>query len=395
MKPKRYKPEFALQAWAEDRARAFVFPDLDTIAPAGIPGGGGGAPTIVVAAADASDLSKSKADLVCTGTADHVIIQQAIDALPPAGVSPAFGGGRVLLTEGVYNVEPNQMDMSDRRATLQGMGASTRIRTTTASGVVLGVGDFSVIRDVYFQGSSTEAAIGGTQFDIGIGTGGNGVLVDHCLFNGFDADMYLSGNQWIIRGCRLDGGDPIFVTAGGQSFQSIMVIGNVEVSDILIAGGDYWVVDDNVLLGGISCDAATQPLITNNSIQASSPAPGAQAMIEISNTDGAVVADNTIDANGWGGVFLDTSDDGIVDGNRITGPDTGIEVNGDGNLVHGNTINPGGADVGINVTGGNDNAVYANYLGDSSAYGTADSVDSGTNTQTTPAAGAIGGQFAF
>jgi hypothetical protein len=44
---------------------------------------------------------------------------------------------------------------------------------------------------------------------------------------------------------------------------------------------------------------------------------------------------------------------------------------------------------------GNNNAVYANYLGDSSLYTTADSIDSGTATQTTPAAGAIGGQFAF
>ena len=44
---------------------------------------------------------------------------------------------------------------------------------------------------------------------------------------------------------------------------------------------------------------------------------------------------------------------------------------------------------------GSNNAVYANYLGDSSDYGTADSIDSGTATQTTPAAGAIGGQFAY
>ena len=51
--------------------------------------------TLTVAANDAGDASKGRADYVCDGTADDVEIQAAIDALPS-------GGGRVVLSEGTY-----------------------------------------------------------------------------------------------------------------------------------------------------------------------------------------------------------------------------------------------------------------------------------------------------
>jgi hypothetical protein len=76
----------------------------------------------------------------------------------------------------------------------------------------------------------------------------------------------------------------------------------------------------------------------------------------------------------------------------------GIITSADIGLILGNHIIPGASTstrYGINIAAGSNNAVYANMLGDSSVYGTADSVDSGTSTQTSPAAGAIGGQFAF
>jgi len=53
--------------------------------------------TFVIAASDASAQSKAQADYVCDGTADQVQIQAAIDALPA-------NGGKVVLSEGIYNI---------------------------------------------------------------------------------------------------------------------------------------------------------------------------------------------------------------------------------------------------------------------------------------------------
>jgi len=56
-----------------------------------------GQPTLVVAASDASDASKGRADYVCDGVNDEVQINAAINALPA-------DGGRVFLTEGDFNL---------------------------------------------------------------------------------------------------------------------------------------------------------------------------------------------------------------------------------------------------------------------------------------------------
>jgi hypothetical protein len=96
MKPKRYKPEFAVQAWVEAESRRFRFPDLDTLPVAGVSGGAGGAPTVGVAAVDASTFSTEKAEYHCTGTNDEVIIMEAMGDLYVAG------GGRLWLSEGTF-----------------------------------------------------------------------------------------------------------------------------------------------------------------------------------------------------------------------------------------------------------------------------------------------------
>ena len=57
----------------------------------------GGSPALVVAANDASDSSKGRADYVCDGTADNVEIASALAALPDAG-------GTVTLSEGAFNL---------------------------------------------------------------------------------------------------------------------------------------------------------------------------------------------------------------------------------------------------------------------------------------------------
>lgn len=77
--------------------------------------------TLVVAASDASAKSKAGADTVCTGTADDVDIQAAIDAIY------AVKGGVVQLSEGAFN--SGNINVSPT-VTLRGMGYATQINMT-------------------------------------------------------------------------------------------------------------------------------------------------------------------------------------------------------------------------------------------------------------------------
>ncbi|MBU1067881.1 right-handed parallel beta-helix repeat-containing protein [Patescibacteria group bacterium] len=81
--------------------------------------------TLVVAASDASDLSKAQADYICDGAADDVEIQAAIDALPA-------GGGLIHLSEGNYLLSATIT--LDDYVILEGSGWNTIIKAKNAFG---------------------------------------------------------------------------------------------------------------------------------------------------------------------------------------------------------------------------------------------------------------------
>ncbi len=91
--------------------------------------------TKVVAAADSLDTDPTHYDYLCTGTADQVTIQQAID------VVFAAGGGSVELMEGVYNLNSNGLHQSPAirlhsNVWLRGQGSATILRQVTGTGSV-------------------------------------------------------------------------------------------------------------------------------------------------------------------------------------------------------------------------------------------------------------------
>lgn len=175
--------------------------------------------------------------------------------------------------------------------------------------------------------------------------------------------------------------------------QRVSITGNVfrdysgEVQSCIHSEADYTTIVGNLIetdgssddMGAITIDGVTSFLIGDNLIVT----PDGHG-IEITGSEGGVVKGNQIEEPGAGG---GNTFDGII----ITG---GSEV-----LVVANQIRPRldalTTRYGINIVSGSNHAVYANFLGDSSEYGTADSADGGTATQTAPAGGAIGGQFAF
>lgn len=105
--------------------------------------------TVDVCADDARN--SSRCDYVADGIADHVEIQSAIDSLPPAG-------GKVVLTEGTFNVASTVNLRSDM--TLQGMGIdATVIRLANLSNVDVIAGttkDHITLKDFFIDGNRSN-----------------------------------------------------------------------------------------------------------------------------------------------------------------------------------------------------------------------------------------------
>ena len=176
--------------------------------PFSLGGGGGGAPTIVLAASDATDLSKSKADFQCTGTNDHDTIQAAIDLL-----DDATSLGRIFFTEGVYDVDFFTLK---RGITLDGARAKL-IKSAGTSGAMIrtdgtnfGISLVGLFLDGANIASCTGLASGAANWtritrcvfsdwrDFGIdhddsGTGGNPLLVMGSSFSNIGASKGTAG----------------------------------------------------------------------------------------------------------------------------------------------------------------------------------------------------------
>jgi parallel beta-helix repeat protein len=555
MKPRRPKTAYAMQTMVEDLATRFVYPDLDTRPGPPFISGGGGAPTVVVAAVDATDFSKSKADYVCTGINDDQTIQAAITAIPE--------GGRVLLTEGTFTCRYGQIIISVEAIHIQGMGMATVMDFTSGTGVGIDLdAEGCVVSDLWILGNFLPAAgidmarpncsvrnvrvsnIGDAPNNgaIAITFTGDKPKIVNCFLDDNDSpgvwvaagvdDAIIEGNHFFTNGeaieCLADDavivgntihaeigialsgsdgtrivGNTIFAGAAGVSVtasQEVTISGNWMTADACVTGsapninvignvfssqgwgidstGFDWSITDNLFIatdgmrfgtgaertliadnridtggqilftaavegckvsgnhigdpsaltidGAIVFDGgATDCQITDNQIWHSSPGSLDGIRVEsaldvlisgnhlregaangiIVNGDRVLIEGNLVKFATEHGIVL-TGDSSTINDNQVyassrgtTNTSDNIIINGDGNLVEGNHSLPAETGAtpryGINIAGGNDNAVYANALGDSSVYGTADSIDSGTNTQTSPAAGAIGGQFAF
>jgi len=122
-----------MAALAEAVRRLLRKPDRSAgIADSRIPlmlGERGGAPTVVIAASDATELSKSKADFICTGFGDEEIIQSALDIIVP------LGGGRILFTEGRFYIKTDVI--SAYGCTLEGMGKFATLFVVSGNGVAI------------------------------------------------------------------------------------------------------------------------------------------------------------------------------------------------------------------------------------------------------------------
>jgi len=284
--------------------------------------------TVVVAAADSSEESKSQADFVCTGSDDNVIIQQAIDSLPS-------GGGKVVLMEGTFLLSSC----------------------------------LSLVNDLIIEG----CGIGNTTLKIKDSLGANSPIfyaaTSDVLSNITIRRLTLNPNSTGNPGYSMDA---IYLgtTTTPVGNKTNIIIENIQITDarigISISGGrGVWIkdCDINVLSQGVNLIDTYDGYVLNNKITGSGSAPGQG--IWLYQYERFVVANNVMTGLGYG---LRVSNVTFlrVEGNDIYGVTTNsnIDINtvksADivGNILHDNPSYDGICFDGVSRINFSNNIVY-------------------------------------
>ena len=176
----------------------------------------------VVAASDASDESKTRADYICDGTADDVEIQAAIYSLPTVG-------GKVYLTEGTFNTTAKVL-LPDN-IWLQGSGFSTVINCGTLGDHIIDSNDVS--------GGYSQITITDLKFD------GSSQTNDYSVIHLKNVDHSYISNVYIVGG--VEGEHGIYFATVSSSRIDNVTIETVDNDSIRIEQGCSDIVVENVL----------------------------------------------------------------------------------------------------------------------------------------------------
>ncbi|MBQ2698458.1 MAG: hypothetical protein IJF62_00805, partial [Firmicutes bacterium] len=267
------------------------------------------AATLVVAAADSAN--PQAADFVCSGTADHLVLAEAVAALPESG-------GRIVLLDGTFCFDttdvpletvgnyqvyhPLQINKPD--VCICGMGNATRIMLKSGTMnddskaghqlymlTVNGTG-FS-LRDLRLDGNKAANA-SGEVIGLLLAAGAVASQVEHCLLtscnfsacNAVTSRVLLQGNRFAdnFYGIRLVGGQAVCSNneffgnskVDCYSFQSeLQAVGNHHeggTTGYFMQQNNYDFVTGNYLLGyqiGVREEGSTDLVVMGNFIQKS------------------------------------------------------------------------------------------------------------------------------
>lgn len=265
----------------------------------------------VVAASDASDGMKSQADWICTGVADDVDIQEAIDALPA-------GGGKVVLSAGTFNLTAPVTAVGG--LTLAGQGYATQLKVTT--GIILVSADTVdniVVRDMRLTGNNTTT----TQQGVTLESVNDGRLEGlHVEDMGYDGIQLLTGcnriivtNNWVDN-CGDDG-----INVGGGTTPA--------TGDIIVTNNHVW----GCTASGIHCSWGSADMTISNNVVGTCGGNGIDLELESDGAKRATVTGNVVTDISYHGICVDGTaaiTDVIILGNMLEDiNNNGIRVDAD------------------------------------------------------------------
>jgi hypothetical protein len=261
-------------------------------------------------------------DYLCTGTNDHIIINNAITALPS-------GGGMIILREGTYKLG-GTITVNKDKVVLQGMGDSTELKLTEVTGK-----SYTII-DV----SKSNCKIAGIKLSSSVNpeNGGYGI--------------YITGDGNTVTGNNIMNG-----STSGSTYGVYILGKNNSVTGNNIANSSSTASSTGV---HITVNNATNNLVEGNTIANKGTGGSTGVRIE-QGSSGNRVMNNTINNSGGGSTGV------LIQG--INGDSNGIGgLVSEKNVVSGNTImnsatDSSGSSTGIQITANaNNNAVLGNNI---------------------------------
>lgn len=246
----------------------------------------GRTPTCVVAASDAPDPVKAQSDVVCDGIADEVEINAYL---------ALAAGGKVLLTEGTFNIAGGIIVPSG--TTLEGIGWGTKIyRTTSATGATLAE-DLDAVETGIDVSDGTKFIAGQTikidteQFFITAITGDT-LTVNTRPHNGTTAATHTSGTAITFEGA---------VIRNANTMGLVAEVSNIKVRNLWVDAGS---------------DVVTQTSSTGIEIRKCDNSLAEGCWVQ--NTKGGHPTGADMDTMRGIGIALDDSDGCVVRGNYVT-----------------------------------------------------------------------------
>jgi len=285
--------------------------------------------TLVVAASDASALSRAQADYVCDGVADEVEINAALNALPAQG-------GRVILLEGQYMLA-TPIIIPDNDITLEGQSWATFLNGNnllTGNHAI----QISTWDNCHIKNLSIRTLAGGAKVChcIFAEDGTNDLRIENVYFEDSDSDaIHIEGTSMSrikIFNCFIEGADDhgIHITPDGGDITQHFHIWKNHIQSCGINGihfavctnHNYHIIEGNSIAscagsGIVFAGTVRECLITNNYLRGNT----VTGIVLLANDDNNLIQNNYCNGNGAFGINIAAASciENTVRGNRLIG----------------------------------------------------------------------------